>query len=68
MSRTTRANACWSSSLPSEPVEIGAGLLLDPVAPEVDQPLPLVGDGAAGQLFAHDQRQRFVDRRVVLVA
>ena len=39
MSRTTRAKACWSSSLPIRLVEVGAGLLLDPVAPEVDDAL-----------------------------
>ena len=68
MSRTTRAKACWSSSIAGQVVEVGAGLLLDPVAPEVDHALAALRRGAAGQLLAHHQRQRFLDRRVGLVA
>ena len=45
-------------------VEVGAGLFLDPFAPEIDDALAALRRGPAGQLLAHHQRQRFLDRRV----
>ena len=68
MSRTTRAKACWSFELRGQAVEIGAGLLLDPVAPERNQLLAALGRRPAGQLLAHHQRHGFLERRVGLLA
>ena len=54
--------------LVEQAVDVGAGLLLDPVAPQIDDALAALRRGAAGQPLAHHQRHGFLDRRVGLVA
>ena len=48
----------------AEPVEVGAGALLDPGPPQVDDLLRRRGRRLAGQPLAHDQRHRVLDRGV----
>ena len=47
-----------------EPVEIGPGLGLDRLAPEIDDLLRRLGRLQPGQPLAHHQRQRVLERRV----
>ena len=54
--------------LVEQAVDIGAGLLLDPVAPQIDDALAALRRGAPGQPLAHHQRHGFLDRRIGLVA
>ncbi len=49
-------------------IEIGACLLLDPVAPDVDDALAAARDGAAGELLAHQHRHGLLYGRVRAVA
>jgi hypothetical protein len=55
ISRTTRGEGLLVVDSVDQAIETAGGLLLDEVAPEIDD---LAADSAAraGQLFAHDQR------------
>ena len=52
----------------AEPVEIGAGLILDEGAPQIDQARARRAAVQAGQPLAHQHRDRLLERRLVAVA
>ena len=63
-SRVAAAKVRWSSSLSVSPAEVGAGALLDPVAPQVDDLLAAGRRLEAGQALADHERDGVLERRV----
>ena len=68
MSRTTRAKACWSSSLSSRPSMSAPAFCSTQSRQRSTTRSPLFGAALAGQPLAHHQRHGLLDRRIGLVA
>ena len=67
ISRDSGRKRVWSRHLSEQMIELAAGLLLDPGAPQIDAACGAAGAALAGQALAHHQRDGLVERRILAV-